>query len=489
MTSPLAADATENLEVLRRDESSASRWIRDCLSRIERMDGRIHAFLHVDAGAEMAAADCDRRRRDGEARRLEGLPIAVKDNITVGGLPTTCGSRILGGWVPSRDATAVARLRAHGAVILGKTNLDEFAMGSSTENSAFGPTRNPWNLGLVPGGSSGGSAAAVAAGMCAAALGSDTGGSVRQPAAFCGVVGMCPSHGRVSRSGLVAFASSLDQIGPMARSVRDAALILEVIAGPDPLDSTSAREPAAGFVEACGRGVARLRVGLPREFLGPGVDPEIAAGVDRAARALEARGARVEETRLPHSAYAIPVYCIVAMSEASSNLARFDGVRYGIRLDPGSDFEAMLRATRGGGFGAEVKRRIVLGTFALSAGYRDAFYVKAQKARTLIRRDFLEVFRSGIDLLLAPTTPTGPFRLGEKVDDPLAMYLSDVFTASANLAGLPALSLPVGRSSLGLPIGVQLVGPDLDEPTVFAAAAAVESACGRLGDPLDGLRP
>jgi aspartyl-tRNA(Asn)/glutamyl-tRNA(Gln) amidotransferase subunit A len=453
-------------------EVSAVQVLHAFLARVEALDADLRCFLRLNPAAEEEAAAVDRGERRGP---LAGVPVAIKDNLCTAGLETSCASRVLAGFLPRRDAAAVARLRAAGAVVLGKTNLDEFAMGSSTENSAHGPTRNPWDRTRVPGGSSGGSAAAVAAGLAPVALGSDTGGSVRQPAAFCGITGLKPTYGRVSRSGLVAFGSSLDQVGPLARSVEDAARILEVVAGPDPDDATSARVPAGGYLEACGRGAAGLRVGLASSLLGDGVDPGCAAGVRAAARALVEAGASVEEVDLPHAGWAIPVYYLVATSEASSNLARYDGVRFGPRAGHGDDLRAMIRATRGAGFGPEVKRRILLGTFALSAGYHDAYYGRAMRARTLIRKDFEAAFARGIDAILLPTTPTPAFPLGEKVDDPLAMYLSDVFTVTINLAGLPAISVPAGTSG-GLPVGAQLVAADFDEATLFRAGAAVEAA-------------
>ncbi|HKQ62339.1 MAG TPA: Asp-tRNA(Asn)/Glu-tRNA(Gln) amidotransferase subunit GatA [Candidatus Polarisedimenticolaceae bacterium] len=444
-----------------------------CVRRIERANTELHAFLRLDPRIEEQAAESDRRLDAGSGRALEGIPVALKDNLLTAGLETSCGSRILRGYVPLEDATVVARLRDAGAVILGKTNLDEFAMGSSTENSAFGPTRNPWDRTRVPGGSSGGSAAAVSARLAPLALGSDTGGSVRQPAAFCGIVGLKPTYGRVSRRGLVAFGSSLDQVGPLAASVRGAARLLGVIAGADERDMTCSTLAAGDYEGACERGVEGLRVGLPREYFGHGLDPEIEAAVRAAASQLERCGARLCEVALPHTRFAIPAYYLVATAEASSNLARFDGVRYGPRVDPGAGLQAMYRATRGGGFGAEVQRRIMLGTYALTAGYYAAFYGKAMAVRARLRADFLEAFRR-CDALIAPVTPSTAFRLGEKVDDPLSMYLSDVYTATGNLAGLPALAVPVGRSRQGLPIGGQLIGPAFCEETLFRAAAVLE---------------
>ncbi len=446
------------------------------LDRIGRVDRGIGAFLRVNPRAEEEAVAADRRIAAGENGPLLGIPVAIKDNLCTADLATTCGSRILEGFLPLEDCTAVARLRAAGALVLGKTNMDEFGMGSSTENSAFAPTRNPWDTGRVPGGSSGGSAAAVAARLAPLALGSDTGGSVRQPAAFCGVVGVKPTYGRVSRSGLVAFGSSLDQIGPLGRDVSDCARLLSVIAGPDPRDSTSARQPVGDYVGACSRGVEGLRVGMPREYFGEGLSPEIETAVRAAAESLERAGARIEEVSLPHTCYAIPTYYLVATAEASSNLARYDGVRFGRRSRDCEDLAAMYRRSRTEGFGAEVKRRVMLGTYALSAGYYDEFYGKASRVRTLLRGDFLDLFSGGVDALLTPVTPTTAFAFDDKMDDPLAMYLSDVFTVTASLSGLPALAIPVGISNGGLPLGAQLIGPDFDEATLFRAAGVIEQA-------------
>lgn len=399
--------------------------------------------------------------------------MAVKDIICTQELPTTCGSRILEGWLPPYDATVVTRLRDAGAIVLGKTNLDEFAMGSSTENSAFGPTRNPWDLERVPGGSSGGSAAAVAAGMAPLALGSDTGGSIRQPAGFTGVVGLKPTYGRVSRYGLVAFASSLDQIGPMTRTVADAALLLRVIAGHDPRDSTSADLPVPDYAAALNGRADGLRIGIAREAFGAGLQPEVREAVMAAAGVLEGLGASLTEVSLPAIDYALPTYYLLATSEASANLARYDGVQYGLRVRT-DDIFSMYTRTRRQGFGSEVKRRIMLGTYALSAGYYEGFFLKAQRVRTLVRKDFLDAF-ARVDLVLMPVSPTVAFRLGEKVDDPLQMYLADVYTIPVNLAGLPGISVPCGLAG-GLPIGLQLIGRPFDEATVLRAAHAYEQA-------------
>lgn len=458
-------------------------------------DGGLNAFLAHDpallaARAEAADEELARARREGrETGRLTGVPVAIKDNLTTLDYPTTCGSRILEEWKAPYEATVVRRLRAAGALVAGKTNLDEFAMGSSTENSAFGPTRNPHDATRVPGGSSGGSAAAVAAGMVPAALGSDTGGSVRQPAALCGVVGLKPTYGAVSRYGLVAFASSLDQVGTLGRTVEDAALLLEVIAGHDPLDSTSSTRPAPQLLPELDGGVDGLVVGLPTEYLEDPLDPAVRGLVERAAGELEAVGAAVREVTLPHTRFAIPAYYLLAPAEASSNLARYDGVRYGLRRgvqggDPGAPREeasgtaedalrGMYGATRSEGFGPEVQRRIMLGTYALSAGYHERYYGRAQRVRSLIARDFKEVFGSGVDVILTPTTPGPAFPLGERVDDPFSMYLADVFTTTANLAGIPGISVPIGDLD-GLPVGGQLLADHWGEPVMVRAAAALE---------------
>jgi aspartyl-tRNA(Asn)/glutamyl-tRNA(Gln) amidotransferase subunit A len=460
-------------------EISAVEATRAHLARITAIEPRVGAFVRVnEAEALEAAASVDRDRLAGRpAGRLAGVPIAVKDVLCTRGVPTQCGSRILEGFTPPYDATSIARLRAAGAVLIGKTNMDEFAMGSSTENSAYQVTRNPWDLARVPGGSSGGSAAAVAAGMAPAALGTDTGGSIRQPAALCGVVGMKPTYGRVSRYGLVAFASSLDQIGPFANSVADAAEVLQVISGHDPLDATTAHVPVPDFLAALGKGAAGLRIGVPREYFPPQLDSEVAAMVRSSLAAAERLGASVREISLPHTEYAIPTYYILATAEASSNLARYDGVRYGYRAPGARDLAALYSRSRSGGFGAEVKRRIMLGTYVLSSGYYDAYYLKGQKVRTLIRRDFDAAFES-VDVIVTPTSPTAAFRIGEKVDDPLAMYLSDIFTVTANLAGVPAISIPCGVTRGRLPIGLQIVGRHFDEETVLRLAAALEPEIG-----------
>jgi len=459
---------------------SATELLDAALGRIEAVEGRVHAVLTVDAdGARRAAADVDRRRARGEPLgALAGVPVGLKDNICTREIRTTAGSRILGEFVPAYDATVAARLRAADAVILAKTNLDEFAMGSSNENSAYEPTRNPWDPTRVPGGSSGGSAAAVAAGEVWGALGSDTGGSIRLPASFCGVVGVKPTYGRVSRWGVVAYASSLDQVGTFGRTVEDAALMLECIAGHDPLDGTSSVRTVPRYAESLGLGVRGLRLGLPREYFVEGMQREVESAVREAVRRLEGLGASVVPVSLPHTAYAISTYYLVATAEASSNLARYDGVRYGLRVaEPGTSIGEMYQGSRAAGFGPEVKRRIVLGTYALSAGYYDAYYLKAQRARALIARDFEQALAT-CDALVTPVAPTTAFRVGEKTDDPLTMYLSDVLTISVNLAGLPAISVPCGFDDAGLPIGLQVIGRRFDEPTLFRVAAAHEEATG-----------
>ena len=423
------------LEQLRAGELSSREATQACLDRVEKVDDRLNAFISVDAADALAQADAaDQSRAAGDTLPLLGVPVAVKDVLAVKDQPLNCASKILGEFNSPYDATVIQKLRAAGAVVFGRLNMDEFAMGSSNENSAFGPARNPWNTDCIPGGSSGGSAVAVAADECIASLGSDTGGSIRQPAALCGCVGLKPTYGRVSRYGLVAFASSLDQVGPFTKDVRDAATLLQVIAGADEQDSTNVPEPVPDYSAALSGDVKGLRIGLPREYQVEGLDPEVKAATDAAVKQLEALGAEVKEITLPHTEYAIATYYIIATAEASANLARFEGVRYGARLD-GADPEEMNRKTRGAGFGEEVKRRIILGTYVLSSGYYDAYYLRAQKARTLIRQDFLKAFEE-VDLIATPTTPTPAFKIGEKTGDPLQMYLSDIYTISCNLAGL-----------------------------------------------------
>jgi aspartyl-tRNA(Asn)/glutamyl-tRNA(Gln) amidotransferase subunit A len=446
------------------------------LARIGALDARVGAYLTVTRDAALASA------RAAEARYLagaalspiDGAPIALKDVFCTAGVRTTCGSRILEHFVPPYDATLVERLRAAGAVILGKTNMDEFAMGSSTEHSAFQLTRNPWDLARVPGGSSGGSAAAVAGGLAAGAFGTDTGGSVRQPAAFCGVVGLKPTYGRVSRYGLIAFASSLDHVAPFALDVVDTALLLGAAAGHDPLDATSVAAPVPDYVAGLAGGVKGLRIGVPDEYFGAGLDPEIARAVRAAIDVLRDLGATIERVSLPSTEHGVATYYVVAPAEASSNLARYDGVKYGLRAPGGRDLIDMVSRTRAAGFGAEVKRRIMLGTYALSTGYYDAYYGQAQKVRTLVRQEFEAAF-ARVDLLAAPTTPGVAFKHGEKAD-PLAMYMNDVYTIPASMTGLPAVSVPCGFSAAGLPIGLQLIGRALDEPTLLRAAHAYEQA-------------
>jgi aspartyl-tRNA(Asn)/glutamyl-tRNA(Gln) amidotransferase subunit A len=445
--------------------------------RIDEIDGDVRAFrATADDSALARAAELDRRRTELSHLPLYGVPIAIKDNICTRGLATTASSRMLERFVPPYDATVISRLEAAGAVVLGKTNCDEFAMGSSNENSAFGPTHNPWALDRIPGGSSGGSAAAVAARLAPVALGSDTGGSIRQPAALCGVVGVKPTYGRVSRYGLIAFGSSLDQIGPIARSVADAALVLSIIAGKDPLDATTADEPPPAWA-TLETPMRDVRIGVPRALLADGVDPHVQAAVLDALAELERQGAELVDVELPHASYAIPVYYLVATAEASSNLARYDGVRfsYRARLEADADLAEMYDRTRDEGFGAEVKRRIMLGTYVLSAGYYDAYYLKAQQVRTLIKRDYERAFLS-VDAIAMPTSPTAAFKLGERSEDPLQMYLADIFTVSANLAGLPAVSVPCGFTPDTLPVGLQLVGRPFEEENLLRLAHAYEQA-------------
>jgi aspartyl-tRNA(Asn)/glutamyl-tRNA(Gln) amidotransferase subunit A len=462
---------------VRSGQRAARDVVEEHLTRIEQREGEIHAFTLVLADeARRAADDIDATvARGDDPGPLAGLPIAVKDNLCTRGTPTTCGSRILEGWRPPYTATCVERILAAGGIVVGKANCDEFAMGSSTENSAFGPTRNPHDPTRVPGGSSGGSAAAVASGFAALALGSDTGGSIRQPAALCGVVGVKPTYGLVSRYGLIAFASSLDQVGPFAATVADAALLLDVIAGPDPLDSTCTRDAVPALTSVLGAGVDGLRVGIVEELTDvDGIQAEVRTAIDAAAGALEGAGATVERVSVPSSRYALSAYYLIAPAEASSNLARYDGVRYGLRVEA-EDAATMNARTREAGFGAEVKRRIMLGTYALSAGYYDAYYAKAQRVRTLLLRDFARVYER-CDVLLAPTSPTVAFPIGAKTADPLAMYLSDVCTIPTNLAGHAGISVPFGSGEGGLPVGVQVLAPALGEAVMFRVAAALEAA-------------
>ena len=463
---------------LQRGEVSARELTDHHLARIEAVDSSVHAFLEVTADRARADADrLDEARAAGEdLPPLAGVPIAIKDNLCTKGIRTTCSSRMLESFVPPYESTVTDRLWRSGAVLIGKTNLDEFAMGGSTETSAFGPTANPWNTGYVPGGSSGGSAAAVAAGECMASLGSDTGGSIRQPASFCGVVGLKPTYGRVSRYGLVAFASSLDQVGPFATSVSDAAELLQAIAGEDPRDSTCLKAPVPNYREVLGRSVSGLRIGVVREcFDQEGLDPQVKASVLAAADLLQSLGAELVEVSCPRFNDGIATYYVIAPSEASANLARYDGVKYGFRAEDASSLASMTARSRAEGFGSEVQRRILIGTYALSAGYVDAYYRKAQQVRTLIRGDFETAFAS-VDVLLTPTAPSTAFAAGTHADDPLAMYLADLLTIPANLAGLPAINVPCGFDSKGLPIGVQLIGNVLEEPLLLQVAHQYEQS-------------
>jgi aspartyl-tRNA(Asn)/glutamyl-tRNA(Gln) amidotransferase subunit A len=472
--------AAETARRVASGEITAFRIVEDMLLRIARIDRDLGAYLEIDGdGARRAANEVDRKRKAGEPLgRLAGVPIALKDNLVTKDVVTTAGSKILEGWVPPYDGGAVEKLRAADAVILGKTNLDEFGMGSSTERSAFKKTKNPWDGARVPGGSSGGSSAAVAAGLCAASLGTDTGGSIRQPAAFSGVVGIKPTYGRVSRWGVVAFASSLDQVGPFARTVGDAALVLQTICGHDPRDATSLAVPVPEFSAKLDAGVKGLTIGLPKEYFAGEIEGAVREALERTKAVLKEQGASLVEVSLPHTHLALPAYYIVAPAEASSNLARYDGVRYGKRAES-ADLLSLYMKTRGAGFGPEVKRRIMLGTYALRSGYYDAYYKKAQQIRTLIKKDFDDAFTQ-CDVLLTPTTPTTAFRFGAKAN-PLDMYLGDVFTLSCNLAGLPGMSVPCGLSPEGLPVGAQLLGKPLDEVTLLQVGAAVEKAVG-LGE-------
>jgi aspartyl-tRNA(Asn)/glutamyl-tRNA(Gln) amidotransferase subunit A len=464
---------TEACDLLRRREISARELTRACLDQIKLVDPKLNAFITVCAAeAHQQAEEADARLAAGDAPALCGIPLAIKDIYATRGVRTTCASKILENFVPPYDATVIARLRANGAVFVGKANMDEFAMGSSTENSAFGPTRNPHNVERVAGGSSGGSAAAVAADQCLGSLGTDTGGSIREPASFCGVVGLKPTYSRVSRYGVIAYASSLDQVGPFAKTVRDAAIILRDLAGVDPRDSTCSARAVPDYEAVLTGDIKGLRIGVPREYFIDGIDPEVEQAVRAAIKSYEAMGARTVEISLPHTTYAVAAYYIVATAEASANLARYDGIRYGLRVDGDNNIELYNR-TRARGFGAEVKRRIMLGSFVLSAGYYDAYYLKGQKVRTLIRRDFERAFES-CDVIATPVAPTTAFALGEKISDPLQMYLSDIFTISVNLAGLPGLSVPCGFDSQGLPIGLQLIGPPFGEEAILRAADAFE---------------
>jgi aspartyl-tRNA(Asn)/glutamyl-tRNA(Gln) amidotransferase subunit A len=468
--------ALDIAKAVRNKERSAREVVESYLQNIDAREADIHAFNYVMRDEALAAADAiDARIVKGEdVGPLAGVPVALKDNMCTDGVPTTCSSKILEGWKPPYDATVVQKLREAGTIVIGKTNLDEFAMGASTENSAFGVTKNPFDLTRVAGGSSGGSAAATAADFAPLALGSDTGGSIRQPASLCGVVGLKPTYGRVSRYGLIAFASSLDQIGPFSTTVADSAAMLQAIAGHDPMDSTSINQEVPNYLSVLGQGVEGLRIGIVTEMMGDGISPLTKQRVREAAEVLTNNGAKVEEVNVPSTQYGISAYYVIAPAEASSNLARFDGVRFGLRKD-GEDIAQMYSRTRAEGFGPEVKRRIMLGTYALSSGYYDAYYGKAQRVRTLMIQDFATAF-SNFDLLIAPTSPTTAFKIGEKSDDPLTMYLNDVCTIPANLAGLPAMSVPFGLGEDNLPVGVQILAKTLDESTMLRAAAVIEGA-------------
>lgn len=473
--SGLTIGAARSAVVERR--TSAQKLAEAFYAKIEAEDPKIGAYLILSKERALdKAADIDRRADKGEPLPpLAGVPVGIKDVLVTKSVRTTAGSKILGNYIPPYDCTAVARLEGAGAVVLGKLNCDEFAMGSSNENSAFKPVHNPRDLTRVPGGSSGGSAAAIAADMAVATLGSDTGGSIRQPASFCGVVGLKPTYGRVSRYGLIAFASSLDHIGPFTKTVRDSAIMLRTIAGRDPMDSTSAELPVPDYEAELDKPVKGLKIGVAKEYFGEGLEPETRAAVEGGIQKLAKLGCEVVEVSLPHTKYAIPAYYLVATAEASSNLARFDGVRYGYRAPGVRSLSEMYRRSRNHGFGPEVKRRIMLGTYALSAGYYDAYYLKAQRVRTLLARDFEEAFKK-VEVIVGPTSPTPAFKLGEKVDDPLAMYLADIYTVTANLAGIPGVSIPVGVSKENLPIGMQIFGKHFDEATVLRVANAYEKA-------------
>ena len=459
--------------MLDKGEVTAGDIVSSVYRRIDAVEDKIRAYVTLTREEAYAMADAA-AKTGGPAKPLSGIPIAIKDNMCTKGIPTTCSSRILKDFVPPYESTVTSKLIGNGYVLPGKTNLDEFAMGSSTENSAFHTTRNPWDTERIPGGSSGGSAAAVAADECIAALGSDTGGSIRQPASLCGVVGMKPTYGRVSRYGLVAFASSLDQIGPITKNVRDCAILMNIISGRDPRDSTSAPVDVPDFTAAVGRDIKGLKIGIPKEYFIEGMDAEVDRAVKESVRVLESLGAVPVDVSLPHTGYAVATYYVLATSEASSNLARYDGVKYGFRAE-GRDLMDMYMKTRAEGFGAEVKRRIMLGTYALSSGYYDAYYKKAQQVRTLIKNDFEDAFRK-VDIILTPTSPGAAFRLGEKTEDPLQMYLADIFTISVNLAGVPGISIPCGFTSGGLPIGLQLIGRHFDEETLLRVSHAYEQS-------------
>ena len=465
-------------DLLDRKEVAVKDIVHSLYKRISEVEGKVKAFVTLTKDKAMKMADVAQKRLDMAdphgSKSVLGIPLAVKDNMCTKGICTTCSSKILYNFVPPYESTVTSRLNEHGYILIGKTNMDEFAMGSSTENSGFYTTRNPWDLERIPGGSSGGSAAAVAADECIAALGSDTGGSIRQPSALCGVVGLKPTYGRVSRYGLVAYASSLDQIGPITKNVRDAALLMNIISGHDPYDSTSAPQPVPDFTEVLGQEIKGMKIGVPGEYFIEGMDREVEASMKNAIKGLESLGAIPVEVSMPHTGYAVATYYVLATSEASSNLARYDGVKYGLRVE-GKDLLGMYMNTRAQGFGSEVKRRIMLGTYALSSGYYEAYYKKAQQVRTLIKKDFDEAFRK-VDILITPTSPTAAFKIGEKTADPLQMYLSDIFTISVNLAGAPAISIPCGFTTNNLPVGLQLIGKHFDEESILKVAYAYEQS-------------
>jgi aspartyl-tRNA(Asn)/glutamyl-tRNA(Gln) amidotransferase subunit A len=461
-------------EKLNKREISAKELTLEFMKRIKNVDKDIHSYITVtEDDALKQTEDIDNKIKGGKELPLLGIPLAIKDLICIKGVRTTCGSKILSNYIPPYDATVIRKLKESGAIFLGKLNMDEFAMGSSTETSHFGVTRNPWNLDAIPGGSSGGSAAAVSADECAGSLGSDTGGSIRQPASMCGITGLKPTYGRVSRFGLVAFASSLDQIGPMTKDVTDTAILMNVISGKDPLDSTSADVPVPNFTKSLINNIKGIKIGIPKEYFISGIDPDVEKSIRNAIELFKKLGAEIKEVSLPHTDYAVSTYYVIAPAEASSNLARYDGVKYGYRSDNSKNLLSMYKKTREEGFGAEVKRRIMLGTYTLSSGYYDAYYLKAQKVRTLIKKDFDDAFKT-CDILVTPTAPTPAFKIGEKFDNPIQMYLSDIFTISVNLAGVPAISIPCGFSEDGLPIGLQIIGRHFDEETIIRAAYTFE---------------
>jgi len=461
-------------ELYEKREVKPSEVVSLLIEEIYRKDREIHSYLYVNEKAIEEAKKVDEKIAKGEKlRQLEGIPISIKDNICTKDIPTTCASKILQNFIPPYDATVIERLKEEGAIIIGKTNMDEFAFGSSTENSAFGPTKNPYDYSRVPGGSSGGSAAAVGANLCFASLGSDTGGSIRQPSAFCGVVGTKPTYGRVSRYGLVAFASSLDQIGPITKDVRDNALLLKIISGKDKMDSTSVDIDVPDYTQFLNDDLGNIKIGIPKEYFIEGIDEEIKEKVYKVIKILQNSGVKIEEISLPHTSYGIATYYIIATAEASSNLARFDGVKYGYRSNNFKNLMEMYIKTRGEGFGEEVKRRIILGTYVLSSGYYEAYYLKAQKVRTLIKNDFENAFKK-VDVIITPTTPELPFKIGEKKDDPLKMYLSDIFTVNVNLSGLPGMSLPIGFSSSNLPVGIQIISSYFREDIIMKVAYFIE---------------